>query len=372
MPRYKSRRKSITERERKRVRAAMPRDKRHLMHWAVRGSHDDYARFRRHVAEHAERAPSYIEPGVMQQMSEVTRPRMLKGISNEPWGGGWFTDGLAWLIDQVPNVGPWKWPKALGQAALKPFRGDSLSEVDQAYARLTDQSYKLYDGTVPNEYEHWQRVPEFDSDYISVWDNEDNHRFVAVRGTKPNLKDIGEDLKITAMGAPDNLIGGELRKILDNTRPDKTVDLGAHSLGTSLALTAFQHDDTLQDRIHQSYLYNPAYTPFHSNVTDAFEADDRVRYFIDLSDVVSAGDLGSRGPQNVVYRNNWNPLTAHSLTQWGGKPGWSWEDAIKDEPEIKKEEDVRDDSRIVADDDYVLDFGDSFDQGGWNVHFGGR
>ena len=87
MPRYKSRRKSITERERKRVRAAMPRDKRHLMHWAVRGSHDDYARFRRHVAEHAERAPSYIEPGVMQQMSEVTRPRMLKGISNEPWGG---------------------------------------------------------------------------------------------------------------------------------------------------------------------------------------------------------------------------------------------------------------------------------------------
>ena len=65
----------------------MPRDKRHLMHWAVRGSHDDYAKFRKHVAEHAERAPSYIEPGVMQQMSEITRPRMLKGIANEPWGG---------------------------------------------------------------------------------------------------------------------------------------------------------------------------------------------------------------------------------------------------------------------------------------------
>ena len=77
MPRYKSRRKSVVERERKRVRAAMPRDKRHLMHWAVRGSHDDFAKFRKHAAAHAERAPSYIEPGVMQHPSGRELPHKL-------------------------------------------------------------------------------------------------------------------------------------------------------------------------------------------------------------------------------------------------------------------------------------------------------
>jgi len=377
MPRYKSRRKSVVERERKRVRAAMPRDKRHLMHWAVRGSHDDFAKFRKHAAAHAERAPSYIEPGVMQQLSETTRPRMLKSIQHEPWGGGWFSDGLAWLIDQVPDIGGWKWAKGLGQAALKPFRGDSLSETDQQYARLTDQSYKLYEGSAPDEYEHWRRQPEFDSNYVSVWDNEDGHRFISVRGTKPNVQDIKEDAWIAATGKPDNLIGEDLRKILDNTAPDKTVDLGAHSLGTSLALTAYEADPTLQNRIHESYMYSPAFTPFTGNITDKYEADDRVRYFIDLSDIVSIGDLGSKGPSNVVYRNNWNPLTGHSLTQWGGKGGWSWETDIKeDAAPIQKEDDFVDadndgvpDDAMVVGDDYQLDFGEGFDSGAWRVYF---
>ena len=33
---------------------------------------------------------------------------------------------------------------------------------------------------------------------------------------------------------------------------------------------------------NQSYLYNPAYTPFAENVTGKYGKDDRVRYFIDL------------------------------------------------------------------------------------------
>ena len=157
------------------------------------------------------------------------------------------------------------------------------------------------------------------------------------------------------------------------------VDLGAHSLGTSLAFTAFQSDDTLQDRIHQTYAYNPAFSPFaEENVSDKYEADGRVRYFIDLSDPVSVGGIGSIGPQNVVYRNNWNPLTAHSLTQWGGKGSWSWEtDAGEDAaPKIKQEEEIVDadndgvpDDAMVVGDDYQLDFGDDFNSGAWRVYF---
>ena len=390
MPRYNSRKKVAAKRERQRVRAAVPRDKRHLMHWAVRGTHDDYAKFRKHVAAVKHRAPSYIEPQALQQLGQSTRRSMLESLHKESSGGGWFSDGLSWLIDQVPSSWGLNWAKSLGQAALKPFRGDSMSEVDEQYARLVNEAYKE-DSERDAQFEHWSHVPEFDSDYVTVYDNADGHRFVAVRGTKlPKVRDVAEDYKILREGTPDNIIGEELRRIMDHTKPDKTVDLGAHSLGTSLALTAFQHDSTLQDRIHQSYLYNPAFSPFsEENVTDKFEADDRVRYFIDLSDPVSVGDLGSRGPKNAVYRNNWNPITAHKLVQWGGATGLQEHDdgtqeaSQNDVVDIKQEEHLRDydhdgvpddslaepddggDGGTAVADDYLLDFGDEFDTSGW-------
>ena len=385
MPRYSSRKRSAAKRERSRVRAAMPRDKRHLTHWAVRGTDDDYAKFRKHVADVQHRAPSYLEPAAMGELGKATRRSMLHNLHKEPWGGGWFSDGLAWLIDQVPSSWAWDWAKGLGQAALKPFRGDTLDETDQQYARLVNEAYKT-DDERDAQFEHWQHVPEFDSNYITVYDNEDGHRFVAVRGTKLNLRDLGEDMKIAVRGEPDNLIGEELRNILDHTAPDKTVDLGAHSLGTSLALTAFENDDTLQDRIHNSYLYNPAYTPFHASITGKYEKDERVRYFIDLSDPVSVGGIGSIGPRNVVYRNNWNPITAHALVQWGGTAGLQQHDGNAgtgpdqtdtpinkaELPEDYNHDGVPDPPREAGgavDDDYVLDLGDDFNEQSWNVYW---
>ena len=250
MPRYSSRRKNASKRERKRVRAAMPRDKRHLSHWAVRGTHDDYHRLRKHTENVRDRAPSYIHQQTLDKLQSANRRSMLENINSESWGGTWFTDGLSWLIDQVPTGWGWEWPKAIGQAALKPFRGDSLDETDQQYARLVEQSYRHYEGTAPDQFEHWQRQPEFDSDYVTVWDNEDGHRFISVRGTEfTNVKDLKEDWQIAQSGTSDNLIGGELKKILNHTKPDKVVDLGAHSLGTSLAFTAFQSDDSLQSGV---------------------------------------------------------------------------------------------------------------------------
>ena len=378
MPRYSSRRKNASKRERKRGRAAMPRDKRHLSHWAVRGTHDDYHRLRKHTENVRDRAPSYIHQQTLDKLQSANRRSMLENINSESWGGTWFTDGLSWLIDQVPTGWGWEWPKAIGQAALKPFRGDSLDETDQQYARLVEQSYRHYEGTAPDQFEHWQRQPEFDSDYVTVWDNEDGHRFISVRGTEfTNVKDLKEDWQIAQSGTSDNLIGGELKKILNHTKPDKVVDLGAHSLGTSLAFTAFQSDDTLQDRIHQTYAYNPAFSPF-----DKYEADDRVRYFIDLSDPVSVGDLGSKGPTNVVYRNNWNPITAHKLVQWGGEAGLAEHDASaqKEKPavEIKTEENIKDydhdgvpDDILPVDlgDDYTLDLGDAFNADSWKSYW---
>ena len=80
MPRYSSRKKKAAKRERKRVRAAVPRDKRHLSHWAVRGTHDDYAKFRKHVADVQHRAPSYLEPGAMKALGWISGVLPLNGM----------------------------------------------------------------------------------------------------------------------------------------------------------------------------------------------------------------------------------------------------------------------------------------------------
>ena len=75
---------------------------------------------------------------------------------------------------------------------------------------------------------------------MQVFDNPNGHRFIGVRGTKIHgtWGELGADLKEDAglVGGldPTNRVGEELQRILDNTRPGTVVDIGGHSLGTSL------------------------------------------------------------------------------------------------------------------------------------------
>ena len=381
MPRYKSRSKSRATREKKRIRAQVPRDKRKLSHWAVRGSHKDYQKLRDHATKLAPDRPSYVTDGALDLLQNANRRSLLEATHTHD--NHWFTDGLAWLLDKVPRDSGLNWLKGLGQAALKPFRGDHLTEVDEQYARLVNEAYKENAGRDPT-FEHWNHQKEFDSNYVTVYDNEDGHRFVAVRGTKVNMQDLKEDAIIGLDGRPNNLIGDELKRVLDNTEPGRTVDVGAHSLGTSLVLTAFDNDDTLQSRVHQTYLYNPAMSPFaEENVTQDFEEDERVRYFIDLLDPVSVGGIGSKGPSNVVYRTSYhNPLHSHQLTQWGGPDGGL---EAHDDAELEKEHLIHKKAELPYDstgdgvpnvpepapvaDEFSLDFGNDFDSGAWQVYW---
>ena len=187
MPKYTPRRRRSIQRNRARIRGSIPRDKRHLLHWSAKGTHDDYEKLRQHAKRVRHRVPSYIDQAAIESIVEGASRRSLAENMHEDT----FLDSLAWLIDQIPGGG-WGGIKDLAQGALKPFRGDHLSEVDEQYARLVNEAYKESEGRDPT-FEHWQHQKEFDSDYITVYDNEDNHRFVAVRGTKMNMKDLGED-----------------------------------------------------------------------------------------------------------------------------------------------------------------------------------
>ena len=358
----------------------MPRDRRKLSHWAVRGTHQDYAKLREHAIKHAPDRPSYVTDQALETLQNADRRSMLEATHEHD--NHWFTDGLAWLLDKVPNVPGLKWFKGLGQASLKPFRGDHLTEVDEQFARLVNEAYKKAEDRDPT-FEHWNHQKEFDSNYVTVYDNDDGDRFIAVRGTKMNVQDLAEDALIGFAGRPQNLIGDELRRVLDHTEPGRTVDVGGHSLGTSLILTAFDNDSSLQDRVHQTYLYNPAISPLTNNVTQKYEGDDRVRYFIDLLDPVSVGGIGSKGPKNVVYRTSYhNPIESHKLTQWGGPDGGLEE---HDEVQLEKEHLTHKRAELPYDttgdgvpnapepapvaDEFSLDFGNDFDSGAWKVYW---
>ena len=98
------------------------------------------------------------------------------------------------------------------------------------------------------------------------------------------------------------------------------MDLAAHSLGTSFALEAFNADRETWDRVHETYLYNPAYSPLLRGSADSFEQTESVRYFINLGDPVSVGGIGHSGPSNVVYKQPGTKAGAfnHDLNQWQG------------------------------------------------------
>ena len=120
-------------------------------------------------------------------------------------------------------------------------------------------------------------------------------------------------------------------------------------------------------------------------MTADFEKDDRVRYFIDLTDPVSVGGLGSKGPKNVVYRNNFgaigNPLSSHYLTQWGGDSMLNTHDEDAG-IQTKKEDPLPYDRTgdgvpnlaepagepaepVANDDEFLLDFGDNYNDRAW-------
>jgi hypothetical protein len=151
-----------------------------------------------------------------------------------------------------------------------------------------------------------------------------------VRGTKlTSGKDLLQDAEILVSGTVpgQSEIVPQIQRILRDLSPDVTVDAGAHSLGTTLLLKAYEQEPQIKRRIRQSFIYNPASSPLAplmpsflnaKSSTEDFIDDKTVRYFINLADPVSAGFMGDHNIANVVYRTGsaLSPMTSHSIESW--------------------------------------------------------
>ena len=322
MPHYRSRSKSRERKEQKRVRKKIPRDKRKLIRWAAKGTKKDYEKLRKHANKIllGGKLPGYIHPLAMEDLGNATRATLIGALHHpDSHLGGGLTDGLAHALDWVPGH-QWSWANHLMQAALRPFRGDGMTEQDETYARVVGAGYN-YIHERPDTVEGYTRQKDYDGKYVSVWDNDADSRLIVVRGTKPtHWEDWKQNARIMMKGGrPQDLVGRELADIMNNSQ-GKTVDVMSHSLGTSLTLEAYKSNPGMQDKIRETFLYNPAYTVGGFGSTRDFESDKRVRYFLNTGDIVSIGSLGSSGPVNMVIRNpkSLNPLDAHEMAQWFG------------------------------------------------------
>ena len=207
----------------------LPRDPAKLFRWAARGSLQDYEKLRRLARKARHSLPTYIDGEAFSRITEVDRLRMIEEIQaseQHEISAGWFLDGINWLLDKVP-WGNWNWMVSAAQSGINSQKGDGLNEVDEQYARLVGATY----GSVqdrPFVIDHWRRQVQFDSEYVSVWDNPDGHRLIAVRGTQGTGKDIGEDILVGLTGDSTDVIGSELLQILAATPQGVVVDLAAH------------------------------------------------------------------------------------------------------------------------------------------------
>lgn len=353
MPKYKTKRVRAAIKRRKTAIKAVPRDKRQLLRWVRTGTPKDIEKLNQFARRKLLDVPKWVDMDTVKKLGSAGKMGLNKMVKDQKperpddeqahYIGGKamhkVTDAISWLISEAGGGknNPIPWLGTLPQYALKPFKGEYETEVDTQYARLLSGGYK-HVGHRPAEVLGWTRVPKWDSRYVSVWDNPDGHRFIAVRGTDfAHMHDVKHDINIARLGTTYDEIGPELQKILDDTDPSRIVDTAGHSLGTVLILQAYKNNPDLQSRIHMTRLFNPAYNPqliqagWMPSVAKDFEEDPRVRYLINLGDAVSLGGFGGEGPKNVVYRTplgntvNWSetgggldPYHLHTLRQWQG------------------------------------------------------
>ena len=55
----------------------MSRDRRQLLHWSAKGTHKDYDRLRSHAKKVANRAPSYVDQEVVNDIADKGSRRFL-------------------------------------------------------------------------------------------------------------------------------------------------------------------------------------------------------------------------------------------------------------------------------------------------------
>ena len=191
-----------------------------------------------------------------------------------------------------------------------------MSDKEQDIAAAVQQSYKSIQDR-GSSVGGFTRLPEYDSDRLSVWSQPERKLLVTVHGTTLKWSDIRDDWHILT---GDEARSKELTTLLQKLDSQGLkYDLAGHSLATQFITNAVR--DGQASNVQDSYLFNPASSPFQGVDYLRENANDpRFTYFLNQGDTVSSGlyqQFSDESMERVhVSGYRWDPISAHSLGQW--------------------------------------------------------
>ena len=207
------------------------------------------------------------------------------------------------------------WPKLRDWLGLGGAKKKKISQEGGIYAALINESYQKISDRQASRY-GLTRIEKYDSDRVSVWRETNGDLFIAVKGTA-SAADLGTDMGILAGGTARSK---ELEDLVTELLAEgNRVDIGGHSLATQFITNM---PSNLLQQIDETYLYNPASSPFESNAyLNKVLGMENTYWFVNESDLVSSGLFNLMSNEFIekhVYLGGyrWSPLAAHALTQW--------------------------------------------------------
>ena len=291
----------------------------HMASWLTRTNHED-KRWIKHFQEPAKnykKDKPFFHARSLRAVSTKTPvalagdvlSEMKKHKKGDKIGGG-ISELLHWLgAEAVQLTGFNSFIEWTGHG----YKHKTIPLEAQTFAKAVSATYFKMDKR-PDEIENMVRMPEYDTDRLSVWKQTNGQYLITLRGSKAEWGDFRSDLEIAAIGKKQE--HSELQDLLDKFDEDgKTYDLAGHSLSTQYIIHS-QHQNA--DKI---YLYNSASSPAMSNeYLTTIANDPAYTHFINPSDAVSEAVWQKMTDETVgnsyVAPYTYSPLAAHSISGW--------------------------------------------------------
>ena len=303
-----------------------------------------YTRLAKDYLDGRKTPPRKLRKAVLRKIIKYNPQKLLHHVNHEVFQhkrkansklGGGITEAVSSLTHEASNL--LGLPKLWDFLGIGPNRKE-LGPREKEFAQAVDETYTDMSDR-PDTIGSLTRLPEYDTDLISVWHQRDGEAFIAVRGTKLNLKNLSQDVALA--GGREGTTNSEVENIMDRMDASGVkYDVGAHSLGTSYVYNALKEHGKDIDEI---FLFNPASSPFQSDkYLKGYNDDERIKFFVNEGDMVSSGIYQKLSKDTLENRTTigpyrWSPLAAHSAAQW-------YDDEDKDTDE--KEEDVKSEKKI--------------------------
>ena len=229
------------------------------------------------------------------------------------------------LYNPLPEKVKWAAEKFMGRESSR-----SMTKADKNNADLVAEAYNGV-GSRVSELDGYTRLPEYDTEYSSVWRDPQGNLSVAIRGSKSVTDFMYHDPQILFHGKPGDQETETIQQYLISVakdHPDVDLTVNSHSLSGAFVQQAFQSASPEEaewldhyDRINQ---YNPGASPFvGTDDIKEFTADPRVYLYLNRTDMISSA-YNSVLPENydrVTYgQAHYNPMDAHAISQWGNEP----------------------------------------------------